>query len=120
LHATAVGQVLLAHSTPALQAAVLAERLPRLTAKTVVEPGQLRRVLAEVRRAGVAVCDGQVELQSLSVAAPIRGAGDAVVAAVSVVVPSSNGSTSVVPAVRAAARGISRGLAQPAAPRSRR
>ncbi|MGZ4594148.1 MAG: IclR family transcriptional regulator [Actinomycetes bacterium] len=111
LHATGVGQVLLAHSPREVQEEVLRGPLAALTPKTVVEPVELRRVLAHVRRSGVAVCDGQVELRSLSVAAPVRGPGGVVVAALSVVVPSTeHGASSYVAAVRAAARGISRAL----------
>ena len=111
LHATGVGQVLLAHSPREVQEEVLRGPLTALTPKTVVDPVELRRVLAHVRRSGVAVCDGQVELRSLSVAAPVRGPGGGVVAALSVVVPSTeHGASSYVAAVRAAARGISRAL----------
>jgi DNA-binding IclR family transcriptional regulator len=112
LHATAVGQVLLAHADRDLQEAVLAGPLPALTARTVVEPGRGGRGVADVRRTGVAICDGQVELKSLSVAAAVRRPDGEVVAALSVVVPTSRGATSYVPAVRAAALGISRSLAE--------
>jgi DNA-binding IclR family transcriptional regulator len=109
LHATGVGQVLLAHAPVETQEAVLSNPLPALTRRTITDPKHLRRVLAEVRRAGIAVCDGQVELKSLSIAAPVRGPRGEVIAALSVVIP-SRGSDAVayVPAVRAAARGISR------------
>jgi DNA-binding IclR family transcriptional regulator len=114
LHATAVGQVLLAHAPRALQEAVLAGPLTALTPKTIVDPRQLRRALADVRQTGIAVCDGQVELKSLSVAAAIRGRDGAVIAALSVVVPSVEGAaTTYLPVVRAAARGISRSLSHP-------
>jgi DNA-binding IclR family transcriptional regulator len=111
LHATGVGQVLLAFAPAELQEEVLAGPLPALTPRTVVDPDQLRRVLAEVRRTGLAICDGQVELHSLSVAAPVRSASGEVVAALSVVVPSEGGAAvPYVPAILAAARGISRAL----------
>lgn len=111
LHATGVGHVLLAHAPRDVQEAVLSAPLRALTAKTIVEPRVLRRVLAEVRRTGVAICDGQVELKSLSVAAPVHGPGREVVAALSVVVPSAeHAASSYVPVVRAAARGISRAV----------
>jgi DNA-binding IclR family transcriptional regulator len=111
LHATAVGHVLLAHALHDVQESVLAAPLRALTRKTIVDPRALRRVLAEVRRSGVAICDGQVELKSLSVAAPVRGPRREVVAALSVVVPSDeHAASSYVPVVRAAARGISRAM----------
>ena len=118
LHGTAVGQVLLAFAPPVVQESVLAGPLTAFTTKTVTDPMTLRRVLAGVRRDGVAVCDGMIDLTALSVAAPIRGEADGVVAALSVVVPSPSGPGGIeprtlVPAVRAAARGISRALGAP-------
>ncbi|WP_300011224.1 IclR family transcriptional regulator [Pseudonocardia sp.] len=110
LHATGVGLALLAHAPPELQEQVLAGPLKRYTDKTVCAPEEVRRVLAEVRRTGVAVSDGQIELVALSVAAPVRGAGDEVVAALSVVVPARSDARAYVPVVRAAARGVSRAL----------
>jgi DNA-binding IclR family transcriptional regulator len=114
LHATGVGLVLLAHADPALQEQVLAGPLRRYTTKTQCNPTELRRILAEVRRTGVAVTDGQIELIALSVAAPVRDARGQVVAALSVVVPSEGTDPrAYVPAVRAAARAISRALGAP-------
>ncbi|MEJ2860998.1 IclR family transcriptional regulator [Actinomycetospora flava] len=118
LHATGVGQVLLAFSPPAVQEDVLAGPLPALTPRTITDSGSLRRALAAVRREGVAVCDGMVDLLSLSVAAPVRGEDEQVVASLSVVVPSAGAEPrTIVPAVRAAARGISRALGAPSARR---
>ena len=102
LHATGVGQVLLAFAHASVQEEVLAGPLSALTPRTVTDPHALRRTLAGVRREGVAVCDGMVDLLSLSVAAPIRGEDDRVVAAMSVVVPSAGSDPrTIVPAVRA-------------------
>lgn len=117
-HATGVGLVLLAHAPAEVQEEVLAGSLKRYTDKTIASQGQLRRVLADVRRDGYAISDGQIELPALSVAAPVQGPGDVVVAAISVVVPSTGTDPRIlVPAVRAAARGISRTLGAPSATR---
>ncbi|MEW2500432.1 IclR family transcriptional regulator [Amycolatopsis sp. CA-161197] len=111
LHATGVGLVLLAHAPAEVQEQVLALPLKRYTGKTIRSAEQLRRVLADVRRNGYAVSDGQIELPALSVAAAVRGASDTVVASISVVVPAEGTDPlTLVPAVRAAARGISRTL----------
>ncbi|HEX3778825.1 MAG TPA: IclR family transcriptional regulator [Pseudonocardiaceae bacterium] len=115
LHATAVGQVLLAHASVELQEQVLAGPLASLTDKTITSARRLRTVLAEVRRTGVAITDGQVESNSLSVAAPIYGPSDSVVAGLSIVVPTTEQAPWYVPAVRSAARGISRALGAPRA-----
>jgi DNA-binding IclR family transcriptional regulator len=121
LHATGVGLALLAHADPELQEQVLAAPLKRYTAKTMCGPDELRRALAEVRRTGVAVSDGQIELIALSVAAPVHGPRGDVVAALSVVVPAATSDArAYVPVVRAAARGISRVLGAPEPPAARR
>jgi DNA-binding IclR family transcriptional regulator len=120
-HATGVGLALLAHADPVVQEQVLAAPLRAFTAKTIVDPRSLRRVLAEVRRTGVAISDGQVELIALSVAAPITGPDGTVVAALSVVVPSGGaGPQMYVPAVRQAALGVSRALGAPRTSRNPR
>ncbi|MFF3503804.1 IclR family transcriptional regulator [Streptomyces sp. NPDC003247] len=120
LHVTGVGLVLLAHGGPDLQEAYCASPLCAYTGHTITDRARLRRVLAEVRRSGVAVSSRQVTDDAVSVAAPVRGPGGAVTAAVSVVVPYADARVPVlVPAVRLAARGISRALGwqpDPAAP----
>ncbi|MEU3272632.1 IclR family transcriptional regulator [Saccharomonospora sp. NPDC006951] len=116
VHATGVGLVLLAFAPVQVQERALAGPLKRYSAKTISSPGQLRRVLADVRRDGVAISDGQIELEALSVAAPVHGKDDSVVAAISIVVPGGGADArALVPAVKAAARGISRVLGAPSA-----
>ncbi|MEU9480126.1 IclR family transcriptional regulator [Streptomyces sp. NPDC048191] len=111
LHATGVGLVLLAHGEPDAQEEYCAGPLAAFTPYTISDPVLLRRVLAEVRRSGVAVSERQVTEDALSVAAPVRGPGGDVVAAVSVVVPRAGAQVpALAPAVRLAARGISRAL----------
>jgi DNA-binding IclR family transcriptional regulator len=111
---TGVGLVLLAHAPAEVQEEVLGGPLQRFTEKTVVSSRLLRQMLAEVRRAGVAVSDRQVTMDAVSVAAPVYGDAEAVVAAVSVVVRAADARpTALIPAVRAAARGISRALGNP-------
>lgn len=111
VHVTGVGLVLLAHSPPHRIEEVLARPLRRYTPYTITDPAMLRRLLANVRRDGYAIADRQVEAISLSVAAPVHGPDNTVVAAISIVVPVQGPRASYyVPAVRAAARGVSRAL----------
>ena len=111
LHATGVGLALLAHCGPEFQEEYCTGPLASFTPYTITEAEPLRRVLADVRRTGVAVSSRQVTDDALSVAAPVRGPGGAVLAAVSVVVPQADAQVPVlVPAVRLAALGISRAL----------
>src|SRR3712207_3678316 len=57
---TGVGLVLLAHAPAEVQERVLAGPLTAYTQHTITDARQLRRVLAEVRRSGMAVSDRQV------------------------------------------------------------
>ncbi|MFC7307054.1 IclR family transcriptional regulator [Streptomyces monticola] len=86
LTATGVGLVLLAHAPQDVQEQVLAGPFERFTERTVTDPRTLRSMLAEIRAHGYAVSDRQVTMDALSVAAPVRGERDEVVAAVSLVV----------------------------------
>jgi DNA-binding IclR family transcriptional regulator len=110
-HATGVGLVLLAHAAPEVQEGYLDRPLRTFTAKTIADRRRLRSVLAEVRRHGYAVSDGQVTLDALSVAAPVR-CDDTVIAALSIVVHGDRfpAPSTLAPAVVAAALGISRSL----------
>ncbi len=110
LHATGVGLVLLAFADEALQEEVMGAPLACFTPKTINDASVLRRKLADVRRQGFAISDRQVTMDALSVAAPIRDAEDAVVAAVSLVVTAKVPPTAIAPVVVAAGRGISRVL----------
>lgn len=118
LHATGVGLVLLAYAPADVQEQALTGPLERWTPKTIGDPAQLRRVLAEVRQRGYAVSDGQVTTDALSVGVPIRASGEQVVAALSLVVHAGGAQPgALAAAVRAAGRGISRALGSPAAQR---
>lgn len=110
MHATGVGLVLLAYAPSEVQEEVLCAPLRPYSPKTVTDPVRLREILADVRRNGYAVSDGQVTTDALSVAAPVRR-GDEVVAAVSLVVRADGAQPgALAPLVQAAARGISRAL----------
>ncbi|SHM52761.1 IclR family transcriptional regulator [Cryptosporangium aurantiacum] len=111
MHCTGVGLVLLAYAPTDVQEQVLGQPLERYTERTVTAADELRRTLASVRQRGYAVSDRQVTMDSLSVAAPIRGADGTVVAAISLVVHSDGAQpVALAPAVQAAARGVSRAL----------
>jgi DNA-binding IclR family transcriptional regulator len=117
MHATGVGLVLLAHAPAAVQEEVLGGRLRRWTPHTVTDAALLRATLAEVRRSDVAVSDRQVTDDAVSVACPVRGADDSVVAALSVVFRADGpiSAQAITPALRAASRTISRVLGSPTA-----
>src|SRR3954453_22894814 len=117
LHSTGVGLVLLAFAEPGFQEHVLAQPLVHEPEKVPVSPAALRRTLAEIRREGLATFRRGAPGPIVSVAAPVHDAQGAVVAALSVVVPAENAEPRLLgPAVRTAARGISRGLGARRAP----
>jgi DNA-binding IclR family transcriptional regulator len=112
LHASGVGLVLLAHAPEIVQRDVLDRPLRRFTEYTITDPARLKRVLAQVRRDGVAISDRQVTDDALSVAAPITNARGEVIAALSIVAKAGDSVAAdrLAPAVRAAALGTSRAL----------
>jgi DNA-binding IclR family transcriptional regulator len=107
LHATGTGLVLLAYADRDVQEAVLRAPLARFSPKTVVEPQALRRVLAEVRRTGVAIAHQQISMAAAVVAAPVRGPDRAVVAAISVVVGTDEHPGQLAGLLRDTARSVS-------------
>lgn len=108
LHATGVGKILLAYAPDEVTAEVVAAGLQPLTRHTVTDPVRLRAALAEVRRTGVAVVREEMTLGTCSVAAPVRGAGGDVVAALSIVTTPRTDLRTFVPALVTAAKALSR------------
>jgi len=110
MHATGVGKVLLAYAPERIQLAVLAD-LTRITPHTITQPGRLRAELARVRREGFAQTQEEMSLGACSVAVPVRGDADRVVAALGIVVPSLRRDRArLVSALEVAAQGIRRTL----------
>ncbi|MPQ97430.1 helix-turn-helix domain-containing protein [Modestobacter sp. I12A-02628] len=120
LHCTGVGLVLLAHASSELQARVCAGEVGVTPTAPAPDPARLRQSLQRIRHTGVAVLAREFPAPVVSVAAALRGEGDRVVAALSIVVPAGGASFRMVePAVRAAARAVSRGIGAPGAGRER-
>jgi DNA-binding IclR family transcriptional regulator len=111
LHSTGVGLVLLAFADADFQDTYLERPLQHEPEKTAVSPAALRRTLADVRRDRTVTFRRRVPQPLLSVASPIFGADDTVVAAMSVVVPEQQvDPRRLTPALLTAARAISRAL----------
>jgi IclR family transcriptional regulator, pca regulon regulatory protein len=84
-YCTSMGRVLLAHLPPKqLQQYFERVELVRHTSRTIVSMTKLRKVLEKVRRKGFAIVDQELEDGLRSVAVPVRGAGDEVVAAMNI------------------------------------
>jgi DNA-binding IclR family transcriptional regulator len=111
LHATGVGKVLLAYADADLLEEVLTAGLDRFTPHTIVNPGQLRRSLAEVRRSGIAFAHEEMTLGSVSVASPVFDAHGHAAAAMSIVLRSVRADLKrLAPALRTATLCVSRQL----------
>ena len=80
---TSMGRVLLAWLPPAEIDAILGRTsLRKLTEQTVVDPDELKQILATVRAKGWATVDQELEAGVRSVAVPIRDSSGKVVAAI--------------------------------------
>ncbi|CAL9346410.1 HTH-type transcriptional regulator KipR [Actinosynnema sp. ALI-1.44] len=88
MHSTGVGKALLAGCSDELIETYCARPLGRYTPYTITEPGRLRRELALTRDRGYALTKEEMTLGSCSVAVPVFGAGDEIVAGLGVVVHS--------------------------------
>jgi DNA-binding IclR family transcriptional regulator len=83
-HCTSNGKVLAAFADPERLDELLAGPMPRLTRRTIVDPGELRSHLVDVRARGYATAVEELEEGLTAVAAPVRRADGQVMAAVSV------------------------------------
>jgi DNA-binding IclR family transcriptional regulator len=116
-HASALGKVLLAFNS-ANADALLGHALTSQTGETIVDPQILRADFARTAMEALATERDEAVLGEASVAAPIVDRSGTVVAAVSVVMPTSEypPSESVLNDLRETARTISRELGAPAWP----
>jgi DNA-binding IclR family transcriptional regulator len=87
VHCTSSGKVLMAFASEARRETFLAGRLAQLTPYTLTEPDRLRDELATVRARGWAEAVNEREIGVASLAAPVRDASGAVVAAISIGAP---------------------------------
>jgi DNA-binding IclR family transcriptional regulator len=113
LHVSSSGLVLLAHSPSDFQQTVVSGQdgpLRRYTAHTVTDERNLRALLCEIRRTGLAYCPGFVDERATGIAVPLRAGSGAVLAALSAIVPNDSDARAVVPALVATGRSISRAL----------
>jgi DNA-binding IclR family transcriptional regulator len=110
LHASSSGLALLAFADAATQERVLAGVLVPLTPSTIVEPGALRRKLAEIRTLGHVVAPGYIEEVSTGIAVPLRDETSTVIAALSVVLPRDAEVDFALVELRRAARDTERAL----------
>lgn len=111
LHSTGVGLILLAFADAAFRTDYLARRLTIEPEHQPIDAAALERTLAEARRQRSVVFHRKVPSEIMSIAVPVLGPDEVVIAALSVVVPETQMDPRLVlPALGTAARAISRGL----------
>jgi DNA-binding IclR family transcriptional regulator len=87
LYCTALGKVLVAYGPDGLRTRVLAQPMKPFTPKTVTDPRKLARQLARVRGQGYAVDQEEITRGIICIAAPVFGAHQEIVGAISVTFP---------------------------------
>ncbi|MGE5554554.1 MAG: IclR family transcriptional regulator [Betaproteobacteria bacterium] len=117
VYCTGAGKAILAMLPPREQEALMERLLPlqRRTARTIVDPAELRRELKEIARRGYSLDLEEMEEGVRCVAAPVWNSFGRVIAAISVSGPSSRLTdeyleAKLIPVVRAAALQLSRRL----------
>ncbi|MEL7974813.1 IclR family transcriptional regulator [Isoptericola sp. F-RaC21] len=125
LHSTGVGRVLLAYADEHFRVEYLARPLVAEPEHVPVDVAALGEELREIVDRRAEVFQRAVPRDVVSVAVPVFGRGEGVIAALSVLVPQTRpGARILLPAIRTAARSISRGAGSQAAalapPRRRR
>jgi DNA-binding IclR family transcriptional regulator len=86
-HCTAAGKLLLAFAPADVVERALARTLKRFTPRTIVSRSELSAEIAQIRRLGYAINDGEYSPDVGAVSAPVRNAEAGVVAAVTATVP---------------------------------
>ena len=89
LHASGVGKILLAYGTKDLQQAAL-ETLDKFTGKTITDAEVLKKQLKAIKAQGYAHSQEELAEGATSLAVPIYGYGNKVIAALGIVTPVAN------------------------------
>ncbi|MEV1133968.1 IclR family transcriptional regulator [Rhodococcus coprophilus] len=119
MYCTAIGKALLAFSSPALFADVVADGLARKTPRTITAPGRFRAHIDRIAETGVAFEYEESAVGLVCVAAPVLVGDDDPVAAISVTGPATRFRPEKhAAAVKAAAAGVAATLGRRAALRT--
>lgn len=111
VHATSAGLTLMAYASPAEQELLLSRNLKRFTDATSTDPGELRRILATIRRDGYCATPGAVIAESTGISVPIFGNDGHAIAALTVIVPITEENVErYVPHLKIASKAIQRQL----------
>lgn len=89
LHASGVGKILLAFGSAELQEAAL-NNLDRYTESTITDSSIMQQQISAAQQNGFAVSVGELAPGASSIAVPVRGLGNRVIAALGIVSPSKS------------------------------
>lgn len=87
IHATSIGQIILAYQNEKTINKLIPENLEKFTDKTITTRDNLKMKLSVSRKQHFVISDGEYEKGFISVAAPVFDENDQVIAAVSIVGP---------------------------------
>lgn len=109
MHSTSAGLAILANAPYHVQEDFLAQDLPKCSARTETSPGRIRAHLAEIRERGFARLAGDLVAENVAYSVAVRGHGNAVVGAISVVTSQDEDQHQlIIPVLAAAGRSLSR------------
>lgn len=111
VHATSAGLTLIAYAPRSEQDLLLNRSLKRFTDTTVIDPNELRHILAQIRRDGFCITPGAVIAESTGISVPIFGELGHAIAALSIIVPITEKNVeNLVPHLKFASKAIQRQL----------
>jgi len=96
----ASGKLLLAHAPEDVQESILSGKLERFTANTIAKRSDLKKELKKILADGFSISISERAADTMAIAAPIRDAGGAVVASLSMTAPVTRVSTRDIPRYR--------------------
>jgi len=109
MHSTSAGLAMLAYAPHQVQEEFLAGDIPKISPRTQTNPVRLRAQLAEIREHGFARLDGDLVAENVGYSVPVRGAGNHVIGAITVVASQTEDQHQlIVPVLAAAGRSLSR------------
>lgn len=97
LHATASGRAILAFLGPEKIEEYIQQGLPRLTERTIVDPGEVRKELQRVRDLGYAVNNSENRANVCAIGAPVRAPGGFPIASIAMSMPDTRFDSNRVP-----------------------
>lgn len=109
MHSTSSGLVMLANAPYHVQEQFLSRDLLQCTPRTETDPARIRAHLAEIRERGFARLAGDLVAENVAYSVPVRGRGNSVIGAISVVVSHAEDNHQlIIPVLAAAGRSLSR------------